>query len=1210
MSQVKIQRTTGTGVSLSKKQLDIEVQFKNLQDNQQQFYNNLKLLIQSIFESYKKNGYKNDDKIKLLSSFLLLKNISNKKHGFNKIIVEQKENIKKYIDKILNELILTKIEQGDIDLSELCKDNSNNISEEHLNEISCDIFNIYSEILRDFSKELDEIIKPNEIEEKSDDKSKKYYNLKSGKRKKKRQYKKEYKKHKEYLQKSKINNIKSEDIEKKIFSSFFGIISKNQKIFEKTATALQKSGIDTQFEIGKNKNTLNKPFKEEKKQVNFYKKLLKRIKNSNLIQRKYSNSLNKKFRQIRAKLWLNSKRNSGKIGLFSKMLIKPVSIASKFIGIFGVVGGVLGSIISSSAKIIGKTIGWIGSKVKKITSFVISSVTNVVKKIAKPLIPLLMGFLMTPQGSYMMGFLYGKAFNKIKKIGIKVANMLTTVSNAIADKFSRIGKELKYWNVKLAHILLNFNFGKLGKLILTGVKELLFSLTPQGMIESAGQYIAGSVVSSIGGGLAKLAISKVTGIPLGCLGASPAGLAITGIVAAAALTGYGIYNFIQWNKKRNLQKKRKEANLSKYQMTAKDLKDTFNDKKIKNDKNRRIQKKMKIFTPFFSKYEKKLNMDENDERKKYIEVIKGAIMSNDSDIKENEKYQLFNTFIEKTFNELHEENLKLQNLHINPSDNENDYYIPNIDLIVNGKNLRGTSISSLVGNNKDEALKLRAVNLKMKMDNLGKLSSTKISDIENISNEKISFNEKLVKFFNNLNKDNEFKLDKNHMLKLDRHAYLHEGIDYEKLGYGEEKFKRAQYLVDNTTKITEQIRVNLLRNESKDVYTMEIYDYDGAANSSLIYDQQLENEGDKIYMPVVWAITHNRETPTNYVTLIDSIIKSEYFKKVCIQNKTEYYKREWIKSNPKNNLFNYLISNLISDKNYREKFNSIISLKTMWRYIKPLYKNINKKLQSDRKRGDIVLSFFDDMYITAETKMDTQSSYILNSSNPYGDNAPYDNIESVNDDKYPSFGKIEKIEIMKRPDKKQRRINHWGTYGRPIAIHVKIQKCDDTIILSIVENIYTMLMIPLQIYSEISKRGDIEQEYSEIISDKSGTVSGMAVERIERMGEELKRVISDSNTDGGYIDTEQEKQRFADRVDEIKQNIANSEHKIKEQNQELEKRKKEAQIEKESIHKPDESNTSTTIASIGKESSNFSVIKQRENRANLFKQSSQIIAVG
>jgi hypothetical protein len=95
-------------------------------------------------------------------------------------------------------------------------------------------------------------------------------------------------------------------------------------------------------------------------------------------------------------MWLISKRNTGKISLFSKMLIKPLGIASKFVGIFGVVGGVLGSIISSSAKIVGKTFGWIGSKVKKLTFFVISTVSNVVKQVAKPLIPLFMGFLMTP----------------------------------------------------------------------------------------------------------------------------------------------------------------------------------------------------------------------------------------------------------------------------------------------------------------------------------------------------------------------------------------------------------------------------------------------------------------------------------------------------------------------------------------------------------------------------------------------------------------------------------------------------------------------------------------------------------------------------------------------------------------------------------------------------------------------------------------------
>jgi hypothetical protein len=38
----------------------------------------------------------------------------------------------------------------------------------------------------------------------------------------------------------------------------------------------------------------------------------------------------------------------------------------------------------------------------------------------------------------------------------------------------------------LAHILLNFNFGKIGKLVLMGIKELLYSCTPMGMINSAG----------------------------------------------------------------------------------------------------------------------------------------------------------------------------------------------------------------------------------------------------------------------------------------------------------------------------------------------------------------------------------------------------------------------------------------------------------------------------------------------------------------------------------------------------------------------------------------------------------------------------------------------------------------------------------------------------------------------------------------------------
>jgi hypothetical protein len=99
--------------------LDIETQFKNIQDTQQNLYNNLKLLINTIFESYKKNNYKNDNRIKLLSSFLLLRNISDKNIGFTKLIVEQKENVQSYINKIVKDILSTKIESDDFDLSDI-----------------------------------------------------------------------------------------------------------------------------------------------------------------------------------------------------------------------------------------------------------------------------------------------------------------------------------------------------------------------------------------------------------------------------------------------------------------------------------------------------------------------------------------------------------------------------------------------------------------------------------------------------------------------------------------------------------------------------------------------------------------------------------------------------------------------------------------------------------------------------------------------------------------------------------------------------------------------------------------------------------------------------------------------------------------------------------------------------------------------------------
>jgi hypothetical protein len=54
-----------------------------------------------------------------LSSFLLLRNISDKNIGFTKLIVEQKENVQSYINKIVKDILSTKIESDDFDLSDI-----------------------------------------------------------------------------------------------------------------------------------------------------------------------------------------------------------------------------------------------------------------------------------------------------------------------------------------------------------------------------------------------------------------------------------------------------------------------------------------------------------------------------------------------------------------------------------------------------------------------------------------------------------------------------------------------------------------------------------------------------------------------------------------------------------------------------------------------------------------------------------------------------------------------------------------------------------------------------------------------------------------------------------------------------------------------------------------------------------------------------------
>ena len=257
MSQIKIQRKTGTGVSLSKTQLDIETQFKNIQDTQQNLYNNLKLLINSIFESYKKNNYKNDNRIKLLSSFLLLRNISDKNIGFTKLIVEQKENVQSYINKIVNDILQTKIESNDFDLSDINSqygsNSIENLTEQQEKDINDDIFNIYQDIVGEFSKEIQNTLKTINEKDDNSEKQKTSFNIYKGKKQKKRKAKKQNKKYNEFLKDHiKIDHKSSEKIALRLFSNFMGIIEKNQNILEKTSNQLQNSGINTIYSNNKN----------------------------------------------------------------------------------------------------------------------------------------------------------------------------------------------------------------------------------------------------------------------------------------------------------------------------------------------------------------------------------------------------------------------------------------------------------------------------------------------------------------------------------------------------------------------------------------------------------------------------------------------------------------------------------------------------------------------------------------------------------------------------------------------------------------------------------------------------------------------------------------------------------------------------------------------------------------------------------------------
>lgn len=1160
----KLNRNYSTGVSLSKTQLDIETQFKNIQDTQQNLYNNLKLLINTIFESYKKNNYKNDNRIKLLSSFLLLRNISDKNIGFTKLIVEQKENVQSYINKIVKDILSTKIESDDFDLSDINSQYSINsiekLTEQQEKDINDDIFNIYQDIIGEFSKEIQNTLKTINEKDDNSEKQKTSFNIYKGKKQKKRQAKKQNKKYNEFLKDHiKIDQKISEKIALRLFSNFIGIIEKNQNILEKTSNQLQNSGINTIFSNNKNDIKNSQYDKLEKKQINTYKKLINRLKKSNFIRRKYQNSINVRLRKLRARMWLISKRNTGKISLFSKMLIKPLGIASKFVGIFGVVGGVLGTIISSSAKIVGKTLGWIGSKVKGLTSFVISSVSNMIKQISKPLIPLFIGFLMTPQGAYMMGFLYGTIFKKLQKNGNKVANILSYTAKIIGGKLLKINKEIEEWNTKLAHILINLDFGHTAKIFIHAIHELLNSCTPMGMVKNAGMYLAGAAVSSIGMGLARMAIGKSAGGLIGALGSiGPHGWAAIGIITAITAAGYGIYKFIDSVKK----SKNKKIYGPLQKLTSK-RKITYSKFEQSIDSGKRTFKNLKFLKTTGQVFLKFRSSNDSDEKRNILNILKSNFLKIDIEKRGND--ERVKDFVYKKLKELDSEKDELYEL-IKRDDYAKikyDLSYPKIDLMINGINAKNLSLQGIFGDKYEDYFKMRFQNLLFHQNILERMLLTDDYSVFDTENNKYkSFDEKLTDFYTDSIKKYEFTYnDKNELSQSGdlKYDFIFNFVD------GSNK----QQLVSNfATPIS--ISFDMLQDRIK-TQPMK--------SEINIFSEHNKYYNDRGMVDILINMFFDKNNKSSYETdlkvqdLFFSVLQSKRFMS-CVKKKNI-------------NQYNFLNS-IFSDAHKSKKIKAMFIL-----------------LLNDEKFNDQFISYFNPHLLNSygyPLEKSKIGSLIL--ARPGKLKCSMNQIplfQILDKQRAGKFyiTKITDIEIEYQSYRGQKLI----TDNRVITLIVdnETKKIQDGIMDGISDNIYQLINVPLQIFIENEKLIENSLKYSDETVKRSGTVTGIMLENVQQMGNVLKEFMGE-NIYGEYIDADFERQQNEQMVRELKRRVENAADKISKKRETLSERKNSATNEKEYIEKQSngESKTEASTSVLKAEKPKFSSSTQRENRARLF----------
>ena len=196
--------------------------------------------------------------------------------------------------------------------------------------------------------------------------------------------------------------------------------------------------------------------------------------------------------------------------------------------------------------------------------------------------------------------------------------------------------------------------------------------------------------------------------------------------------------------------------------------------------------------------------------------------------------------------------------------------------------------------------------------------------------------------------------------------------------------------------------------------------------------------------------------------------------------------------------------------------------------------------------------------------------------------------------------KITDIEIEYQSYRGQKLI----TNNRVITLIVdnETQKIQDGIMDGISDNIYQLINVPLQIFIENEKLMENSLKYSDETVKRSGTVTGIMLENVQQMRNDLKEFMEENNY-GEYIDADFERQQNKQMVSELKKRVENAADKISKKRETLSERKNSATNEKEYIEKQSngESKTEASTSVLKTEKPKFSGSTQRENRARLFK---------